>query len=287
MNNKRLVLLPTRLRARLAFTATAALLGIVAMAGLSCNAFNPAFLDTLDGSGQGRFSTINNAPGHVVIAFVNNATVNERIISYLESPDGGNLVLTDAEKRGLRPVLRLRVRVTYVDQSEQVLEFLSGSRELVSPDLADLVQQDLADPDFTNGVAICDVQSVEVLDADNAGIEVFVPVPVTEFEFVQPQDFAPSFFNQTDQVPPAFRPLQTDFLADDGTIVRANIGTRNIPAPVQDPRCGSVIAIVAEGELDVPFLNEPEAEGRPSYDAGRPNQQASIGGRYEFIVSVQ
>ena len=94
-----------------------------------CGVFNPAFVNLLDPAGTGQFATLNNAPGHVVIAFVNAAEVDERLLAFLESTEGGNLILTDAEKRALRPRMRLRARVTFADGTSQTIEFVDPGTE--------------------------------------------------------------------------------------------------------------------------------------------------------------
>ena len=73
------------MRRRSAGRWTAVCVGSV-LAG--CGAFNPAFLSTFFPGGAAQFSTLDNAPGHVVIGFVNNAEVDERLLAYLESPEG-------------------------------------------------------------------------------------------------------------------------------------------------------------------------------------------------------
>ena len=70
-----------------------------------------------------------------------------------------------------------------------------------------------------------------------------------------------------------------------GTLLN-NIGTRDVPSPVTNPICGSVVSIVIEGTLSVPFLGAA-GTGAPSVDNGDPNEVASIGGRYRFQVAVQ
>jgi hypothetical protein len=165
-----------------------------------CGALNPAFVDVLDPTGSS--ASIAVAPGHVVIAFSNNATIDERIISYLESDDGGNLILTNAEKRSLRPLIRFRVLVTYTDGSRQIIEFLSGSR-IVEPFYAGIAARDLDVPDLTNVVALCDVARVEFLPG--APIEVYVPTIIARFRFVAPTDQQESFFRREHRVPQSAR----------------------------------------------------------------------------------
>jgi hypothetical protein len=249
---------------------------------LSCTAFNPAFVDVVAGSGG---ASLENAPGHVVVAFVNNATVNERVIAYLESDAGGNLVLTPAQKRSLRPVIRLSLGVQYTDGSQQRLDFIQGSREFVSPLFAAQTEFDLDDPDSTNNVLVCDVDFANVLE--DIGIEVFLSVPVAEFEFVEPTEAQPGFFRLAEVIPPNFIQLQPDFVDGDGNIIRANYAVENGPAPVINPLCGSVITITVNGEFSVPFFEAPVAGDIPSYVDDNLNEAASVGGRYSFAVSVR
>jgi len=101
----------------------------LAWAGCGGDAFSPSFIDYLDPSGQ--VATLDNAPGHLVMSFINNAEVDETLLSYLESAEGGGLVLTDEEKRNLRPRLRFRLQVTFGDGQQAVVEFVDGSTKLV------------------------------------------------------------------------------------------------------------------------------------------------------------
>jgi len=50
--------------------------------------------------------------------------------------------------------------------------------------------------------------------------------------------------------------------------------------------CGSVVAVNISGVLSVPFLPQ-SIEGEPSYDIDDLQTAASIGGRYEFRVTVR
>lgn len=236
-----------------------------------CGALNPAFVDVLDPTGSS--ASIAVAPGHVVIAFSNNATIDERIISYLESDDGGNLVLTNAEKRSLRPLIRFRVLVTYTDGSRQIIEFLSGSR-IVEPFYAGIAARDLDVPDLTNVVALCDVARVEFLPG--APIEVYVPTIIARFRFVAPTDQQESFFRLESTLAPQFTSLTVDT-----PVLFGNIAFRDQPAALDGPQCGSVVTIVVEGSLTVPFL---AGTTFPSYDIEDEETEAQIGGRYKFTV---
>ena len=62
----------------------------LALGSAGCGTLGAGFVDLFDPSGA--LAVIEDAPGHVVVAFVNNAVVDERLIAYLESPGGGGLV---------------------------------------------------------------------------------------------------------------------------------------------------------------------------------------------------
>lgn len=254
----------------------------------SCGAFNPAFVNLADPSGTGRFASLDRAPGHVVITLVNNAEVDERLLAFLESAEGGNLVLTEAEKRTLRPRMRLRVRVTFTDGSFQIVEFIDGSRNLVDQNFDTRAFPDLNQNDLNNVVVLCDVASVQL--EPGTDIEVFVPVELTGYELVETTttggvDVSVTF-EPRQRTPPQFRTLEVDQVDADGNVIlQSNIGVRDVPSPTLNPVCGSVIAIVVNGVLSVPFLDG--VSNAPSFDREDEATIASIGGRYEFLVSVQ
>lgn len=253
----------------------------------SCSAFNPAFVDVVVPGGTG--STIDNAPGHVVIQFVNNAEVDERLIAYITSDDGGNLDLTDLERRQLRPRVRLRVQVTFADESTNIIEFVDGSARLVDQAFDVTALPDLNQNDLTNAVVLCDVSRVEI--APQTDIEVFVPVPMVQYEIVEVVDANDIVVGVTpvarEVLAPQFRPLQVDQIDEDGNVlVRRNIGVRDVPSPIPEPLCGSVVTIVLNGVLSVPFLDEFGIEV-PSFDQNDASSVGGIGGRYEFVVGVR
>ena len=145
-----------------------------------CGAFNPAFVSLV---APGAAQTLDNAPGHVVIGFVNNAEVDERLLAFMESPEGGNLDLTDAEKAELRPRMRLRIQITFTDGSVQTIDFITGSSNLVDPRFDALASPDLNQNDLGNVVVLCDVASVQL--EPGSQIEVFIPVELTAFQLVE------------------------------------------------------------------------------------------------------
>ncbi len=246
---------------------------LVALGLGGCNAFNPAFLALMDPSGSGGLSTLPNSPGHVVITFANNADVDERIIAELE---GKGLELSEAVK----PRFRLRVRVTFTDGSSQLVEFIDGSASLVDPTFNAQSEPDLNQNDLNTLVVVCDVARVEVVNP----IEVFVPLSWTIFEFVEPTGLNEGFFRATRTETPRFLALQADDVDQDlNTILQRNIGVRDAPAPVDNPLCGSIVAITVNGVLSVPFF--AQGGGGPGYDSADASAAASLGGRYEFAVS--
>jgi hypothetical protein len=174
------------------------------------------------------------------------------------------------------------VAITFTDGQQSIVEFVDGSRRLVQSTFNAEAEPDLNQNDLGNVVAVCDVTSVQVLEP----IEVFVPVELRTFEFVEPTGLMPGFFRETGRILPAFRALLADDIdADRNTIQRRNIDPRDRPIPAENPRCGSLISIVVDGVLSVPFREDQG--GVPGYDVADVNSLSSVGGRYEFRVDVR
>jgi len=248
---------------------------------VSCDAFNPAFLSLVTPAGV--VPTIENPSGHVVLSVINNAEMDERLIDYLDA----SLNFTDAQKRELRPRIRLRIRATFTDGSFQTIEFVTGTPGIVDPDFNAESFTDLDQNTLDNAVVVCDVASVQI--EPGTEVEVFIPVELTEFELVESQTTGGGTvveFEERQRIPPQFRGLQVDDVDEDGnTILQRNVGIRNVPTPIGGLLCGSVVAIVINGALSVPFLDGVSSD--PSYDVGDEATVAGIGGRYEFQVFVQ
>ncbi len=249
-----------------------------------CGSFNPAFVSLFDPTGSGQFTTLDNPSGHVVVTFVNNVVVDEQLLAYLEGP--ANLVLTDAEKRELRPRIRLRVQVTFTDGTVQTIEFIDGSTKLVEPAFAAEADPDLNQNDLDNVVVPCVVASVTL--APGTDIEVFIPAGLLQFgreEVFDAEGNPVTIYTLRGEEAPRFRRLEIDEIDEDGNVtVQHHIGRRDAPSPAMNPLCGSVVAIVADGVLKVPFLTQ--ASTRPSYDLADNATVSRIGGRYEFRVTV-
>lgn len=262
---------------------------LVAMFGVNlaaggCGALNPAFVD-LVGGGTGQFATVDNPPGHVAVQFVNNTEFDEQLLAYLTTT--GGVDLTAAERRSLKPRVRLRFLVTYTNGQQLEWEFVDGSTNLIDQRFSAAAFPDLNQNSLNNSVVVCNVSRVEV--APGSSIEVFIPVELRAYELVEVNtggDDVRTEFQLRSQIPPQFRVLQPDQVDEDGNVVlQSNIGVRDFPAPALDPFCGSVVAIVMNGTLTVPFLRI--VDDNPSFDQDDAAVVAGIGGRYEFVVSIQ
>jgi len=243
-----------------------------------CSALNPAFVDLFDPTG-GFEATIDNPPGHVAIAFVNDADVDERLIAFLESEEGGGLELTEAERRALKPRIRFRVQVDFVNGNSTLFEFVTGSKILVDPRFDATSVPDLVENDLENTVVLCDVARVQIV----GNIEVFFPAQFATWAFQEATvNTGGFFFIQGTPAPPQFIPLRVDAVDQDGnTLVRRNIGIRDVPVPVDGPRCGSVVSFVVSGTLSSPFFR-----GIPGFSLLDTGVAERLGGRYEIRTRI-
>ena len=234
-----------------------------------CGAFNSSFLSALDPSGVGFGATTDNPPGYVVVTFANNAQVDEQLLAFLESGEGGGLPLTDAQRIALRPRVKMTVRITFTDNSFTDIEFVDGSSVLVEQRFAAQSAPDLNQNELNNIVAVCEVQSVAL--RPGSPIEVFIPVELRQLQLVEvagPGGQTIPDFQQRGVISPRFRNLQIDGAGGDGQITRLNIGIEDLPSPIQNPLCGSFIGITLDGTLSVPF--HADGGGFPSYDQDDP-----------------
>lgn len=257
----------------------------LASIAVGCSSFNPAFLNLVSSSvGQDSFITLPNPPGFVVLAMVDNAQVGEQLVSFLSQ----TLNLSDADKRALRPRIRMRLRITYTDGTFQTVEMIDGSGTFVDPSFNAQSLPDLNQNSLTNIVARCDVDSIALEPGTN--IEVFIPVELLQYAYVTtttPGGGSILTLVERGSLAPQFRPLLTDEVDADGNVtLQRNIGVRDVPSPVPNVRCGSVVAVTIKGVLTVPFLNV--ASGTPpSYNLADTTTIAQIGGRYEVVVTVR
>lgn len=265
-----------------------AMLGIV-LGGLvlpsfgGCGALNPAFLSLVDPTGTGSVPSSSSAAGHVALQVVNKTVLDERLLGYLAE----RLPLTDAQLRALRPRIRMTLQVGFVDGTLQTIEFITGSRGLIDPAFDAQAFTDLSQNDLDNAVVLCDVAFVQL--APGSSIEVFMPVELLGFELVEvelPGGGLATTFELRTRTAPQFRTLQVDEIDDRGEVTeRRNIGVRDVLSPVANLRCGSVVGVIIDGALTVPFLDGISAD--PSFDIEDEETVNQIGGRYRFRLTVQ
>lgn len=269
---------PWEIRTALVLAAT-----LSAFGGGGCTAFNPAFVNLLGGDLAASLATIPNPPGHVVVAFINNAEIAESLVSEVKE----TLDLSAEELANLHPRVRLRMRITFVDGTFQTVEMISGSRDFVEGSFNAEAEPDLNQNDLTNVVVQCDVAQVGLEPGSN--IEVFIPVRQQGFQLVE-VDNTDSGATATEFQPrlgllPQFRALAVDDVDADGNIVlRRNVNVRDQLTSTFNVVCGSVVAINMDGVLSVPFQINA---GVPSFDQDDIETVASIGGRFEFRVTVR
>jgi hypothetical protein len=105
------------------------MLAAVAAIGLcgSCSSlFNQSFINlvaqpVVDSTGAVPSITLDNAPGHVPIVFVNNTRFDQTLIDYFDS------IGVDTSDPDLRPRVRVRTDIQYVNGNSITLEFIDGS----------------------------------------------------------------------------------------------------------------------------------------------------------------
>lgn len=229
-------------------------------------------------------ASLPNAPGHVVIVFSNQTDIDERLLTFLKP----KLNLTDAQVRALRPRIRMRVRITYVDGTFQTVEFLEGSTNLVDPAFDAQSVPDLNQNDLNNTVVLCDVARVELEPRTN--VEVYLPVEIIQYQLVESTGTGGDTvvtFEQRGALAPVFWPIQVDVVDEDGNVtLQRNVGVRDVPSPTPNVICGSVVVFTVQGTLAVPFLDVVSPD-TPSVDQDDLATVSRIGGRYEFSVTVQ
>jgi hypothetical protein len=249
-----------------------------------CAALNPAFVNLFDPSGSSSFATLPNAPGHVVIAMSNQTEVDERLLDYLLP----KMNLSDPEEQALRPRIRMRVRITYVDGTFQTVEFIDGSSNLVDPAFDAQSVPDLNQNDLNNAVVLCDVARVELEPGTN--VEVYLPTEIIQYQLVESTGIGGDTvvtFEQRGILAPVFWPIQVNVVDEDGNVtLQRNVGVRDVPSPTPNVICGSVVVFTVQGSLAVPFLDVVSPD-TPSVDQDDLETVSRIGGRYQFIVTVQ
>lgn len=246
-------------------------------------AFNSSFLALFDSTGGAAFQTLPNPPGHVVVGLINQTEFDERLLTYLEGLEGMADIPANA-----KPRIRLRVRITYVDGTFRTVEFIDGTANIVDPEFDAQAFPDLNQNELNNAVVLCDVASVQL--EPGSSVEVFLPASILQFQLVETQTEGGAVdpeFELRGEIAPQFWELETDTVDEDGNVILPqNIGVRDVLSPTPNVICGSVVAITVSGTLALPFLEE-ESPDAPSFDIDDEETEARIGGRYEFIVTVQ
>lgn len=261
--------------------------GLVLVSSGCSNIFSSSFLALFPSSDAASNETLANAPGHVIVAVNNQTEVDERLLDYLVPRIMAATDLTETEVRALRPRIRMRVRITFTDQSSSLWEFVTGSGNLVDPAFIAAADPDLNQTQLNNAVAICDVARVEMEPGTNA--EVFLPAEIIQYQLIEatnPTGGTVVTYEQRGSITPVFWPIQVDEEDGNGNTLQRNVGVRDVLSPVPNVICGSNVIITVNGVLTVPFL-DPASPDAPSVDQDDLETVSRIGGRFEFVVSVQ
>jgi hypothetical protein len=212
--------------------------------------------------------------------------------------------VVDATKplSSLRPRVRVRVQVSFENGDVVQYEFVEGDGvfeiELRPEEEIDLgIPPTPVDPNLTENtlsrlVAACDVARVELI----GNAQVFVPVFVRTIR-VEVGDLAQQTRTLVSTDNPQFRPILPDDVDENLNVVLArNYGVREAPAPALNITCGSMVGIVLSGTVGTPFTapeDNPEDEfiaeqaTVPGFVDTDIPAEASIPGRFEFLVTVQ
>ncbi|MCP4249100.1 MAG: hypothetical protein GY778_18815 [bacterium] len=288
-----------------------AVLGMAAGAvALSCgipasSVFNPAFVDVLDAEGTGANATVENASGHIPVVFVNRTQFDPNLINYMNDLKAAGRLSGVADPfaslDGLRPRVRVRVRVTFENGNSLPFEFVDGD-SLVEIDVRDAdlegggaidtVDPRLTEDDLARMVATCGVVRVEI----EGDPQVFVPVITRRIQVEVGDESGEQTRVLIGTDLPAFRPVLPDEInADRNTTLLRNYGVREAPASVRDLRCGAMVGIVMSGTVQIPFTgpeDEPEDEfvqehsEVPGFITTDTTREASIPGRYKFELQA-
>ena len=251
----------------------------VALVVPGCDAFNPAFLDVL---GTDVVSPVGpDSSGHVVVAFRNDTVFDERLLQALVNQGLDPELLLTPE---LRPRIRLRVLVTFINDQQLDIEFNDGSSTIITPLVDSANFPDLTRPEKTNFVGQCDVARVNIVGLPS----IFVPIPFSTIRIDPGDENTPPFRVRVTTQEPEFVALEADQVDELGnSILLRNIGIRELPGPAIGPNCGSVISIVVSGTLRVPFVVNEFGEEVPGSLNTDINALEAAPGRFQIDVGVQ
>lgn len=255
---------------------------------------NPAFVDTLafvDENSIIAASTLQNPPGHVVVQFVNNTTFDPDLIAYLRRVQPS--AIPDDESSP-RPRIRFRVRVTFTDASFLEFEFVDGAEVFqAAPVIGDAeldaigdvpVPADLTANELRNGVVVCDVARVEIV----GNVELYIPVFTKVIQITASTLGGNPTRQLTEIIPRAFVPLIPDEVDENlSTLVVHNFGIRDVPAPVENLLCGTVVTAILTGVLDIPFVVDENGDQSPGFLDTDDAAAAAIPGRFRLTIQLQ
>lgn len=277
-------------------TISGILLLALALGFGSCSSvFNPSFLALIstpvpNEDGEVPSITIPNASGHVPIVFINNTRFDDNLLNFLDG------IGVDITEPNLRPRVRVRTTINYVNGGTNTVEFIDGSSIVQgSANTADGIQQnplvptDLTENDLGNIVAVCDVARVAPgIEADNmtVTVEVFVPVFLKTIRVVE-QDLIVQ--RELDMIaPPQFTVLQGDQVdANQNITLLQNFDIRDIPVAATNLQCGSVVGFTISGTLQVSFVIDELGQNVPGFLDTDTLSQAANPGRFEFMTTLR
>lgn len=218
-------------------------LAVVMVFAAGCDALNPSFVDFL---GPDLLAPIGpDSRGHVAVVFRNDMVFDEALLQDLVN-NGLDPALLD--QPGLRPRVRLRLRITFINSETLDMEFSDGS-PIVDPRVGALPE--LTRVVRTNFVAQCDVARVELITLP----EVFVPSFFRTLRVIRDVFNTEIGRELISNEPPRFQLLEIDDVdAQGNTLLRRNFDIRDVPPPAVGPNCGSVVAITLSGTLRLPLV---------------------------------
>jgi hypothetical protein len=263
----------------------------IGLCGSCSSLFNQSFINlvaqpVVDSTGAVPSITLDNAPGHVPIVFVNNTRFDQTLIDYFDS------IGVDTSDPDLRPRVRVRTDIQYVNGNSITLEFIDGSdivqstvQTLEGAQENPLVPRDLVENDLTNIVAVCDVAIVRP-GGQSTSIEVFIPAFQKVINIVTNDLVVSRELSQTIQ--PQFVPLQQDEVDGNQNItLLRNFDLRDVPVQAEGLLCGSVVGFTLSGTLRLPFVQDELGQVVPGYLDTDNAAQASVPGRFEFSTIVR
>ncbi len=267
--------------ARLSAAISVALCALWMIPG--CDALNPAFVDFVSST----FDEVNISPqgpdsaGHVIIALRNDTVFDEALLDYLVASGLDEALVTGDN---VRPLIRMLVTITFLNDEQIQIEFNDGSPTILDPGVAPMSIPDLNREQKNNIVFQCNVARVELASLPS----VLVPVSFETTRINPGTDTTPSFRERVMVAPPQFDLLTIDQTDQFGnTVLLQNIDVRDQPAPAISPLCGAVVTIRLSGVLSVPFeVNEFGLLLPGTLDTDGLAQAASPG-RFEINVGIR